>query len=143
MSDVVVTPQEVVIVENSEAIDVTVLKGQQAKYLEYYALFNWFTGAIEILNGDEDNFLPITWTTFPVSNIDYGGNIYTFTATHNYSINDVQVYFEMPNNQGTPLDIYNYGENTSLELSLYWESDVLIETRILIRVSKDAVGAFE
>jgi len=112
-------------------------------YYEYYALFDWFTGDITLLNQNEANYIPISWDLTPVNNIDYGGTIYTFTATHTLDMDDVEVFFLMPNNQGTPLDIYNYGvNNDTLELSLYWESDVLIETRILIRVRKSASGAF-
>ncbi|MBK8698369.1 MAG: hypothetical protein IPN29_01995 [Saprospiraceae bacterium] len=112
-------------------------------YWEYYAIFDWLTGDVTVLNQNELNYMQITWSPYPVANFENNSTTYYFPTLHTYAIDDIEVFYFMINNEGTNLmHVTNAGTNSTLELQWTLTGDVLSETRILIRVRKSAVGQF-
>ena len=101
-------------------------------YYEHYVNLNFLNGNVTILNQNDLNYLPITWS--------WGGQ-YTFNTIHTYEPSDIVVFFEMPNNQGTISQIVNECYTGNLDLTLY-PGDTFQETLFLIRVRKDVSGQF-
>jgi hypothetical protein len=103
-------------------------------YWEYYAYMDFIDGSIEVINLNDLNYLPISWTYT-------NDGAAQFVATHNYNAADVVVFWELPNNQGNQMDLNNECTNSTLTLTSF-ESDLFQETRMLIRVRKDVSGQF-
>ena len=104
-------------------------------WCEYYAYMDFLTGAITVLNGGEINYVHIDWT------YEGNSNPKKFTAIHSYSINDVKIYFELPNHEGAQMNLQNDVDDSTIVLATY-ETNLFQDTYFLIRVRKDVAGSF-
>ena len=141
MIDVVVTPVEVVVVEQTQAVDVSV-PSTPSSYWEYCAVFNYLTGNVTTINHNEANYIPITWSAIPVSSLETGANWFNFVAQHTYQFAEFEVFFFGNENQGAPPEVINYPTASDLTIDIVFNGEVVYWLKILIRVPKNATGSF-
>lgn len=106
-------------------------------YWEYYALMDYLTGAITVLNQNELNYMPIAWT---YENIN-AGESFVYTSEHNISPNDIEFFWLIPNNQGAVMQFDVDVDASTLVINVP-QPDPLQDLQILIRVRKDVSGSF-